>query len=173
MIKKKYILLASIFLLSIASFSQDIFEKVYTDSQKLEISEKPNNYKQFKLNKSKFLGLVSNSKSKEQQNSASVVISLPTEKGDFEKFEVFEATVLSKELSAKYPMIKSYVGRSLKGTSTVRFSYSPSQGLNAAISNNKSATLLIKPSDIKSNTYVSFLRSDMVNQSEFEFNTIA
>jgi hypothetical protein len=69
-------------------------------------------------------------------------------------------------------MIKSYVGISIKGNLTVRFSYSPSQGFNAAISNNKTATILIKPLNLKNETYVSFLRSDMENQSEFECKTI-
>ena len=92
--------------------------------------------------------------------------------GGFEVFEVFESQILNIELSKKYPTIKSYVGKSTQSAATVRFSYSPSQGFNAALSNNKSATVLIKPSDLKNERYRSYSRKDIIEESNFECNTI-
>jgi hypothetical protein len=89
------------------------------------------------------------------------------------KFEIFEASVLSKELFSKYPTIKSYAGKSIYGISKVRSSYAPSRRLHAVISKNKTATIIIKLSNIKNGNYISFLRSEMDFQSDFECETLA
>ncbi|KGL63939.1 fibronectin type III domain-containing protein [Polaribacter sp. Hel1_85] len=170
--KKKHTLLLVLLLCTIISFSQDILEKENFSNYKGNISENVTKFRQFKFNKTTFLNLLSNIQNRENQKQSNSIISLPNGDGNFVKFKIFEASVLSKELSAKYPNIKSYVGRSLKGNSTVRFSYSPSQGFNAAISSNKNSTIIIKPSNIKTNSYISFLRSDIETESEFECKTI-
>jgi hypothetical protein len=171
--KKSYILFLIVFLCATVSYAQNIFKKVNPNTRINKITENPKNFTQYRFNETQFTTISANIKSRETQKQSKVIISLPNEKGDFVKFEIFEASVFSKELSSKYPTIKSYVGRSIDGLSKVRLSYAPSQGLNAAISNNKTATIIIKPSNIKNGSYISFLRSDMDFQSDFECETLA
>lgn len=171
--KKSYIYsLVALFCCVASINSQNIFREISVGNNVSKTSDALKKFKEFKFDKSNFLNITSNTKSRKSQQKSEIVISLPDENGNFEDFEIFESSLFSRELSIKYPMIKSYVGRNKKRTSTVRFSYSPSQGFNAAISNNKKATILIKPSNLKNDTYISFLRSDIDSDSEFECETI-
>lgn len=62
-----------------------------------------------------------------------VIIQIPQDHSILSAFEVYEATVFSPELTAKYPNIKSYIGYSIKDPSTrLRMSVSP-QGVHAMI----------------------------------------
>ena len=171
--KKNHILFLVVFLYASVSYSQDVFKKVNLNTILNKITENPKKFTQYRFNKNQFISILANIESRETQKKSKVIISLPNDKGDFVKFEIFEASAFSKELSSKYPTIKSYVGRSIDGVSKVRLSYAPSQGLHAAISNNKTATIIIKPSNIKNGSYISFLRSEMDFQSDFECETLA
>lgn len=51
-----------------------------------------------------------NSKLKNKLSQIKQVISLPNEKGKYEKFTITEAKLLSPELKKKYPNIKTYIG---------------------------------------------------------------
>lgn len=56
---------------------------------------------------------------------SSTIISFPNAEGQFERFSVFEASVMHPDLQAKYPTIKSYVGKGIDDPSaTIRFSIS-------------------------------------------------
>ncbi|MFT5146519.1 MAG: hypothetical protein ACI9H1_001242, partial [Polaribacter sp.] len=171
--KKNHILFLVVFLYASVSYSQDVFKKVNLNTILNKITENPKKFTQYRFNKNQFISILANIESRETQKKSKVIISLPNDKGDFVKFEIFEASAFSKELSSKYPTVKSYVGRSIDGVSKVRLSYAPSQGLHAAISNNKTATIIIKPSNIKNGSYISFLRSEMDFQSDFECETLA
>src|SRR5690606_32946924 len=60
-----------------------------------------------------------NSQNKSQKN----VINFPMPDGSKEAFNVFEHSVLAKELASKYPGIKSYYAKSIKNPlNTIRFS---------------------------------------------------
>ncbi len=76
-------------------------------------------------------------------------VQFPNERGELISFTVTETPVLSKELAAKYPNIKSYSGYSLKnGKDKIRFSVSHI-GVQAMIvhANKKGNTYLQKTSD--------------------------
>ena len=168
----KNLLCLVLLLFCISTSSQEVFKKIDTTNYQDKIAEQPKDFEQFQLNTSQLLKKLLKTPLRESKNKASIILSLPNGLGGFEDFEIFESQILSIELSKKYPTIKSYVGRSTKSTSTVRFSYSPSQGFNASISNNKSATILIKPSNLKNEKYISFSRKDISEESNFECQTI-
>ena len=168
----KNLLSITLLLFCISTSSQEVFKKIGVDNSQIKITEQPKNFEQYQLNTNQLLKKLQKSPNRENKNKSSIILSFPNGSGGFESYEIFESHNLSDELSKKYPMIKSYVGRSTKSNSTVRFSYSPSQGFNAAISNNKSATILIKPSDLKNEKYISFSRKDISDESNFECNTI-
>ena len=96
-----------------------------------------------------------------QRNKASKIVSFPDENGDLIPFVVQEASVLSPELSKKYPQIKSYVGRGLNNEKDrVRFSVSQN-GVQSMIvyGENKNATYMQKVSD-SDNEYIVYNRKD-------------
>ncbi|WP_052503454.1 reprolysin-like metallopeptidase [Lacinutrix sp. Hel_I_90] len=58
--------------------------------------------------------------------NSNVIIAFPNEKGEFESFRIFEASVMHPDLEAKYPGIKSYAGQGISDPSSrIRFSVSP------------------------------------------------
>ena len=67
--------------------------------------------------------LVKTPKRNAKQRSSKVLLDFPMSDGTLEVFEVFEHSVLSEELAAKYPSIKSYYARSvINPLNTIRFS---------------------------------------------------
>ena len=170
--KKKILLFVTVFACALSLQSQEIFTKINAINYKSQIVDNPSKSQHFKLNTSLFVETVSSVRLRNQQKKSNVVIKLPNENGDLEAFRIFEISILGKQLSTKYQKIKSYVGKSVKGSSTVRFSYSPSQGFVGAISNHKNSTILIKPTDLRSETYVSYLRNNTNFNSDFDCETI-
>ncbi|WP_297511469.1 reprolysin-like metallopeptidase, partial [Flavobacterium sp.] len=58
--------------------------------------------------------------------SSSVIVQIPTSKGDMQRFSVFENSTMDPALAAQYPEIKSYVGYGIDNpTLTAYFSVSP------------------------------------------------
>ena len=170
--KNKNILCLGIWFFFISISSQEIFKKNDATSFQYKISENPQRYQEYVLNTKKLLEVLEATSVRNSDQKKRTILSLPNGIGAYEDFEIFEASVLSSTLSEKYPMIKSYIGKSSISNSTVRFSYAPSQGFNAAISNNKSATILIKPSSLKNGIYLLFSRKDFIEESDFECKTI-
>ncbi|MCF7559404.1 M12 family metallo-peptidase [Sabulilitoribacter multivorans] len=88
------------------------------------------------------------------------VISLPAVGGKMETFTIFEAPVFSKELSEKYPNIKSYVGVSSNNSGArLRMSISP-QGVQTMITYPDNPTVFMEPVLKASNQYVLYSRKD-------------
>lgn len=80
-----------------------------------------------------------------KNQKSNILVSFPNAHGTFEKFTVYEAPVLSQELAARYPNIKTYVGFSEDGSGTrIRFSVTP-LGLNAMITALEKDMVLISP----------------------------
>ncbi|MDB9960816.1 DUF5011 domain-containing protein [Oceanihabitans sp.] len=96
------------------------------------------------------------------QNSrtSNVILSFPNSDGKFENFRIVEASVLSPELQARYPDIKSYAGQGIEDPSAiVRFSISPLGFQSMRISANQPASFIEVYSDDLSQ-YVVFKRAD-------------
>ncbi|MBC8769087.1 proprotein convertase P-domain-containing protein [Arenibacter sp. BSSL-BM3] len=94
-------------------------------------------------------------------NKASKILSFPDEDGEMIPFVVQESSVLSPELSKKYPQIKSYVGRGLNNAKDrVRFSVSQN-GIQSMIvyGDSKSATFMQKISN-SDEEYLVYSRKD-------------
>lgn len=71
---------------------------------------------------------------KRGENAASmVIVSFPVGNGTTESFSIFEASVFHPLLAAKYPTIKSYIGKSTSSSKIIRFSFSSQKGLSATI----------------------------------------
>lgn len=108
-------------------------------------------------------------------SSSRVVVYLPNENGQVKPFRVVEAPVLSDELSARYPNIKTYIGYSIDELGVrARFSVTP-QGLQTMLSYPDKPTSFTVPTS-KGNTseYISYNRGTRVNSvKDFECLTPA
>ena len=101
---------------------------------------------------------------------SNVVVSFPNAHGALEKYRVYEAPVLSEELSQRYQNIKTYVGFSEDGSSSrIRFSVTP-LGFNAMISSLDRPMVMIKPQGKRrSSLYSVYERDDHRNKKEDAF----
>lgn len=152
------------------SFSQQIWQKNYTNLT-TKIADNPKKSYSLQLNKSKFLSILKTSPEREKNIKSFSTITLPTNNDDFETFEIYQTSNFSKELAEKFPEIKSYVGKSTSSNKTARFSYSKYNGLIASITTNK-GTIIVRPTNINTNSYVVFNRKDSEIDSDFECETI-
>ncbi|WP_237274855.1 fibronectin type III domain-containing protein [Tenacibaculum ovolyticum] len=166
-------LLLSLLLCAIISniYSQQVWTKDYSSFYQKKTADNPKIQQSLKLEKELFLSLIKNAPNRNQLRYSSQKISLPVNHKGFELFEFFETSNFSQELAAKYPSIKSFTAKSLTSGAVARFSYSETAGLHAFINTNK-GTYIVKPTDIKTNSYSSYNRNDITSSSDFECNTI-
>ncbi len=106
---------------------------------------------------------------KKSSKNLSQIIELPTINGKTEKFSIREASVLAPALSAKFPMIKSYVGQGIENPDMIaRFSLG-TDGLHAVIFSSKNDTFYIDPYTKNNQNYIAYSRSSLgVNNVDFE-----
>jgi chitodextrinase len=99
-------------------------------------------------------------------NSSSVVLSFPNSEGQLERFKIFEAPVFSPELAAKYPNIKSYIGKGVEDPSlTIRFSVSHLGFQSMRLAADKYATFIEAITDDLS-YYTVYKRADKIDFSD-------
>jgi len=105
----------------------------------------------------------------ENSRISNVILSFPNSEGKFESFRVIEASVLSPELQARYPDIRSYAGQGVDDpTAVIRFSISPLGFQSMRTSANNPASFIEVYSDDLSQ-YVVFKRADKIDYSnDFE-----
>ncbi|CAH8282237.1 putative secreted protein (Por secretion system target) [Mariniflexile fucanivorans] len=128
-----------------------IISKLNLDKKKVHV---------FELNtrslKESLFGTISRSSKAKQKTTT---VSIPGDAGELETFQVYEASVFSPELAAKYPNIKSYVGVSTNNSGTrLRMSVSP-QGVQTMISYTDNSMVFMQPTSKGSNEYVLYDKS--------------
>jgi len=95
-------------------------QKELSSAQKIDIPTSKAKYFSLDLN-----SLSGNLKSTQGRQSSTVVLPMPD--GTVDEFQIKESVVMSARLAEKFPNIKTFVGTSIKNTSTsVRFDVSPS-----------------------------------------------
>lgn len=143
------------FFISINAFSQSLWKKIERNNEiaedRLEYrSSKPISYSLFTFDKSKFENKI------RVENS---VIELPTPNG-LQRFKIKEASVFSKELAAKYPSIKSYVGYGIDDQ-TARARISKSKvGIHIMISSGNYPLYLIDPYTKDKKTAITYFKKN-------------
>ncbi|WP_340066491.1 reprolysin-like metallopeptidase [Ascidiimonas aurantiaca] len=96
---------------------------------------------------------------------------LPDDTGKLISFDVYEAPVLSPELSAKYPDIRSYVGYSTDGEQTkVRFSVSP-QGIQHMMRFSGHHTVFMEKLSREGSQYIVYTRDARETPKEMVCST--
>jgi len=127
----------------------------------------PTDYKLYKLDVQGINSELSKAPARESGNE-SLVLKFPNADGKLVDYVVKEASVMAKELSDKYPGIKSYVGYQKDDSgNTVRFSISPFDGINVMYFDKSEVSYLDTYTNDLS-TYIIYKRSNLpVNPEQF------
>lgn len=176
--KNKY-LKSTVFLLMIFAFSMTFGQQgnsPWTMITKNSISQEKVLSKEASPEKATYYQLdMVNLKSKLQNVSertsgtqSKALLDFPNADGSMEVFSIMEYSVMAPELQAKFPDIRSYVGYSLKNSSTViYFSVSP-EGLHTMTMSTEKGTEFVNPY-ASDGVYKAFSRRDIpVSQNLFE-----
>ena len=102
-----------------------------------------------------------------------VIVSFPNADGVLENFQIFRTSNMDPALAAKYPEIKSYIGRGIENpTSSIYFSVSP-LGLQTMTINADRSAVFIEPYTKDLKTYAVYKKSDKTaSLSKFECTVI-
>lgn len=163
---KQNLIFVFVFIFSFCGFSQkqesfwsSVDENTLSKNQLLERSSSPSVHKIYNLNVEALRNTLSDAPERETQIRSNVVINFPNSHGDFESFEIYEASNMAPELQAQFPEIRSYIGKSLTNpTSILRFSVSPQKGLSSMLLN-EGKTVFIEPYTSDRNNYIVFVNS--------------
>lgn len=164
-----YVLFISFFLLTFSVFSQQNYwtEAVFKDgTQGVSLKNLDHsNYKTYQLDYMAFKKQLVGAPIRGQfSGKSNTVVSFPNENGKLERFRIIEAPVLSDELSARYPNIKTYLGFSIDHPGArVRFSVTP-LGVNAMTSyTDRAASFLTSATKISNGQYLVYNRTAKLN----------
>ena len=136
---------------------QELKNKNFQPTNLVERSSVPKEYKLFNLNTTNLVNDLNNiaSRGKNQPH----LVNIPNETGKLTKYMVEEASIMAPELQDKFKTIKSYVGKSVDGKSTIRFSYSPFHGFSAMIQKGNEVSYIDAYTEDLS-TYISYNRAN-------------
>lgn len=120
----------------------------------------------FSLNKQALGEYLSTAPNRNNASTSHVVLDLPTNESEFESFEIYSTQTMAHELSASFPKIKSYIGRSTnhRNPTNVRITMTP-QGFYAMIIKPKLGHIFINPVDTNGDFYMVFNKSNATNQT--------
>ena len=127
----------------------------------------PQEYNLFALNTS---GLKSILATAPERNTvaSNVIINLPTNGGELQRFRVYEASVLEPAFQAQHPNLRSYTAQGVDDPSAIaRFSVTDF-GVNVMITSANYATIYIDPYTKDSNYYISY-NVDQITTIPYDF----
>ncbi|WP_299524207.1 GEVED domain-containing protein [uncultured Lutibacter sp.] len=148
-----------------------------------------NNFEVYNLDVSILRNALTNSpKRSGYLQKSSTIIEFPNAEGQFERFSVFEASVMHPDLQAKYPNIRSYAGKGIDNPSaTIRFSISQ-LGLKTMTTAAGKSAVFIEPytsdftqymvyskksKDASLNSFECLVKEDVSNKIKSQNTTVA
>jgi len=164
---KKNLLLLLTFCCSFQLFAQTNYWRIANESEigKKDVwtnKFKPSAYKLFRLDETHFKNdlLVTPTESDLQTSKTGNTITVPDADGNFTTFTVYESSIMEPKLAAKYPAIKTYIGKGVEdATAVIHFSISPS-GFDAIVTATGKPTFYINSLDHKNNIYAVSKRNE-------------
>ncbi len=156
------------------SFAQGIWQTAEkrSDSQIFETKQSLQNPRIFSLNTNAIKDILSRSTSRTSSINSNAIVSFPTTSGTMENFAMMESSNMAPGLAARYPEIKSYVGRSIENPSTTIYVSLSPLGLQAMTIAADQPTMIIEPYTTDLSSYVVFSRSESVAVDHFECSVI-
>ncbi len=138
--------------------------------EKVRRSSFPSNYYLYQLNLNQLRNILVNAPVLfANNNSSDLIIEFPNADGAFEKFRVYESSIMDPILEAKFPMIKTYAAQGIEDpTATMRFSVTQF-GLHTMSLSGIKSTVYIDPYTSDLSTYIVYdKKSLMGNPQSFE-----
>ncbi|MDR2238463.1 MAG: M12 family metallo-peptidase [Chryseobacterium sp.] len=140
--KRKLLFLAGFLMFSGGAFAQ---KNLWNRASLKEVKEtreravRTSEYQLVSLNIDDLKDQLAHAQNRNRASSAKgVLVKFPNDKGEFDTYEIYEASTMHDELQAKYSDIRSYVGKKVGDpTVNIRFSLDPYFGFNAAIRSTK------------------------------------
>lgn len=175
--KKKLLLFAMIAISSFTFAQSGNFWKASVNKDRTAISENKKQLLNPKLYDLDFTNLETTLSTSPKRTTSSgksgVIVSFPNADGILENFQVFRTSNMDPALAAKYPEIKSYIGKGIENpTSSIYFSVSP-LGLQTMTINADRSAVFIEPYTKDLKTYAVYRKSDKAqNLTPFECKVI-
>lgn len=128
--KKRLFFSTLLYFFIFVSYSQNAFWSETSNDRLVSIPKSdrdalPSEYKLFSLDFNAFKAQLQFAPSRENSAiiTSNVIIQFPNADGVLESYRIYEASVMHPDLAARYPDIKSYVGKGIEDpTATIRFS---------------------------------------------------
>ncbi len=164
-------------LLSFSITAQESFWKdVDLSNKRIEKKDRistPSTYRTLSLDIDNFLNIAEKTtprfKNIETGRTANVKFSVPLPDGSYEEFILEESELMHPDLAAKFPELKSYVGKGVKDkTANLRVTYSPYFGFSGMIMSGKHSTVYIDPISKDNEFYMTYYRSELT-EPELDF----
>ncbi len=136
------------------------------DKQLAERNAIPQEYDLFALNTSALKNILASAPDRNSVTS-NVIISLPTNGGELQKFRVYEASVMEPAFQAQHPNLRSYTAQGIDDPSAIaRFSVTD-LGVNVMISSANYSTIYIDPYTQDKNYYISYNVDQITSSVDF------
>ena len=148
------------------NYWKEISQRNVNSTNLVDRSSTPKAYKLFTLNIDNLLNDLNQVKGK----STGHIVNIPNENGEVTKYAVEEASIMAPKLQEKFNTIKSYVGKSVDGKSSIRFSYSPYHGFSAMIQKGHQVSYIDAYTEDLS-TYISYSRQNVDDNINFTCHT--
>ncbi len=131
-------------------------------SERWGVSSTPNKYTVYNLDVDVLSTQLQNAPSRAlAPNTSGIIVSFPNISGEFENYEVYDASVLAQDLQEDVPEIRSFVGKSVKEKNKViRFSISLF-GLKAIVLNSKEGVQYIDCMTKNRQSYMVYSKDDI------------
>lgn len=171
--KKQLLLLVLVFFSFLNLHSQNkkvwnlIEERNLENKPKVRRASSPQDYQLWKLDLQSLKNQLRNAPVRGEFNGVSnVVIQLPNAEGKLEQFRVLETPIMEPELAAKFPSIKSYVGKGIDDvTATARFSVTE-LGLHSMTLSAGKSTAFIDPFTEDRESYIVYNRASLIGDGQ-------
>lgn len=151
--------------LSIAKDGETIWKTAIKSSDAVIIENKKQltNFRLFELDANTLKNAITNSPLRGANDTGSnIIVSFPDADGVFQHYRIFESSNMEPELAARYPEIKSYVGKGIDDiTAIIYFSVSPLGLQTMQISAGKPA-VFIEPYTTDKSIYAVYRKIDKV-----------
>ena len=169
---KKTLLTLAMGLFAIFGHSQENLWSKMTESklariEKFERKSIPSRHELFSTDFSRIKNLLNNAPLDISGKKSNITMPFPDYNGKITEYEIYEAPVMEKGLSDKYPDIKSYVGKGITDkTATIRFS-TTIFGLHAMMTSGEAGTYYIDTHSKDLNNYIVYSRKDVQRSGSF------
>ncbi len=146
----------------VKSFWQNIDENALENKTKVRRASFPKEFKIWKLNVQNLKDQLKSAPVRGKfEGISNVIIHFPNASGQLERFRILETPIMEEGLAAKFPNIKSYVGKGIDDvTATARFSITEF-GLHSMTLSAGKSTSFIDPYTEDTQSYIVYSRSSL------------